>query len=393
MLLRLSAKNAQKIVEEMYDIIKQDINMMDNKGIIIASTDKTRIGQFHEGAKRAIKLKKEIIVNKDDEFQGSKKGINLPLMLWDEILGVIGITGEKKDVEKYGQIIKKMTEILLKEVYLESQQRLEEEAKKQFVEELIFENFGKDDLMITRANFLGINILIPRSVLVLEIVDNYLSDMYSDMDRGMKREAIRKKIFKEIAEVFAYNSDNIVVSSGSKSIILFSPTNSKEKEEAFLRQRINKIKIAVQQKYQLRLAVGGGRKYDTPKDLHKSYMEAEKCLNFSKMDEDYRIVIYDDLNLELLIEVLPLESIHNFCKKILNMDNKDKEEQFIDTLKMFFKKNGSINETAKELFIHKNTLQYRLNRIHKTTGFNPRKFDEAIVLYLSIVLQQYADSK
>lgn len=159
--LKLSQDNAQNIVEAMSGIINQDINMMDSDGVIIASTDHQRIGHFHEGAKRAIKLKKEIIISKDNEFQGSKKGINLPVFLWDEIVGVIGITGDQEHVVKYGQIIKNMTEILLKEIYLESQSRLEKEARKHFVEELIFRKFEKVELMETRASFLSINLALP----------------------------------------------------------------------------------------------------------------------------------------------------------------------------------------------------------------------------------------
>lgn len=385
--MKLSPENAQKIVGAM-DFIKQDINMMDDNGVIIASTDSSRIGQFHEGAKRAIKFKSEVIINKDDEFKGSKKGINLPVMLWNQMLGVIGITGEKKDVEKYGQIIKKMTEILLKELYLESQLRLEKEAKKQFVEELIYGNFKENDLMITRANFLSINILIPRKVLVVEIIDKQMSDRNSEHDNEIKRELIKEEIFNMISEEFSYNIENVVVSSGRKSIVLFSTTNSTEKEEEFLRQKINKIKIDIFEKYQLKIAIGCGRKYDRSEDLSKSYNEAEKCLYFSKINNDYEFIIYDDLTLELLIDALPLETINKFCKKILNLE-KDREQQYINTLKIFFKKNCAINDSADELFIHKNTLQYRLNKIQKITGFNPREFKEAVVLYLSIVLKEY----
>ena len=55
----------------------------------------------------------ELIIQSDDEYEGTRKGINLPILLDGEIAGVVGITGERDEVVKYGQIIKKMTEILL----------------------------------------------------------------------------------------------------------------------------------------------------------------------------------------------------------------------------------------------------------------------------------------
>ena len=126
--MEISKELAQSIVVEMKKIIDKDLNFIDSNGIIIASTDETRIGTYHAGGKQVI-LRKDIIkINRDEEYIGSRKGINLPLNFNGELIGVIGISGETNEVEKYGQIIKRMSEILIKEAWI--LKRNEEEIEK-----------------------------------------------------------------------------------------------------------------------------------------------------------------------------------------------------------------------------------------------------------------------
>jgi carbohydrate diacid regulator len=78
------------------------------------------------------------LLSKGYEYEGSKNGINLPIEFNEEIIGVIGITGNYNQVYKYGQIIKKMTEILLLDSYRREQHMIEQKARDRFLEEWIF---------------------------------------------------------------------------------------------------------------------------------------------------------------------------------------------------------------------------------------------------------------
>lgn len=98
---------AQNIVERMKNIIHQEINFFSIKGVIIASTDPSRIGQTnHEGASTILKTKESVIIEYDNQYIGAKQGINLPVTIQNKIVGVIGITGKKEEVLQYGEIIK-----------------------------------------------------------------------------------------------------------------------------------------------------------------------------------------------------------------------------------------------------------------------------------------------
>lgn len=114
--MHISKNSATQIVEEISKLVKQNINLMDETGHIIASRDKSRIGDFHYGAYKIISENlEEYYIDEDDLSKGIKKGINLPLELDGGIVGVIGMTGGYEEVITSGKLLKKMTEILLME--------------------------------------------------------------------------------------------------------------------------------------------------------------------------------------------------------------------------------------------------------------------------------------
>jgi carbohydrate diacid regulator len=124
---------AMQIVEEISGIIHQHINFIDEHGIIIASTDPSRIDSVHMGAKRLIdEGLTQLIIASDHEYPGSRKGINLPITVDEKIVGVIGITGEPQDVAKFGEIIRKFTEMTIRDVTLREQKEQRDKVLSRF---------------------------------------------------------------------------------------------------------------------------------------------------------------------------------------------------------------------------------------------------------------------
>nr|MDH3152713.1 sugar diacid recognition domain-containing protein [Bacillus licheniformis] len=104
----LSKELAEEIVERTMSIIRHNINMMDENGVIIASGDRSRIGDEHAGAKDALAAEKVISITPEEcsALTGTKPGVNLPIVFHDEIIGVIGITGPPSEVSRYGELVK-----------------------------------------------------------------------------------------------------------------------------------------------------------------------------------------------------------------------------------------------------------------------------------------------
>lgn len=113
----LDTKMAQDIVARTMRIIDTNINVMDARGRIIGSGDRERIGELHEGA--LLVLSQGRVVDIDDavarHLHGVRQGINLPLRLEGEIVGVIGLTGEPESLRKYGELVCMTAEMMLEQ--------------------------------------------------------------------------------------------------------------------------------------------------------------------------------------------------------------------------------------------------------------------------------------
>ena len=156
--LRLSRQGAQAIVEEVGAIVGQHINMMDPEGYVIASTDPERIGTLHEGARK-------IIREHLDELYvlTSRPGLNLPVYQAGSIAGVIGITGRYEDVAGYGQIVKKMVEILIRENAEQDERRMGQRVLNRFLEDWVLGSGLLQPRILEERGFaLGIDISVPR---------------------------------------------------------------------------------------------------------------------------------------------------------------------------------------------------------------------------------------
>ena len=136
--MELSVQSAQRIVDEISGIVGQHINMMDERGNIIASTDGTRVGHFHAGAKRIVEEGlPELYVRPEDATPTVRAGLNLPITHGGRTVGVIGITGAYEQVIGYGQVVKKMTEILIREGNEQDEKRLDQRVRSRFLEDWV----------------------------------------------------------------------------------------------------------------------------------------------------------------------------------------------------------------------------------------------------------------
>ena len=164
----ISHESAMRIVTEMSSILKHDVNMMDEKGLIIASTDPHRIGTVHGGALALLESGgEELVIAGENEYPGAKPGINLPVVFEGATVGVIGITGRKEEIQQYSRIIKKMTEILLLESWGERQKQIRAAQWSHFMEQWLFSPSEViDETFVERGMQLGIDIRQPRLVFI-----------------------------------------------------------------------------------------------------------------------------------------------------------------------------------------------------------------------------------
>src|SRR5690625_5087554 len=232
--------------------------------MIIARTNNDRVGAYHGCAKKVISFQKDIIIRYDGEFAGARKGINLPVYFEDQIVGVIGITGERVEVEKYGKIIQRMTEILIKEAYIKEQEKIEMEGRRQFVEELLFRYHSDDRSLLTRAELLSVKVDLKRIVFVARVVEQSEGET-------ILTPAVTDNIFNYFRSQIEYNAQNLIAQSGLNIIIIYELKDLSDTEAL-----LDRMKNYIERKYNVKVYFGIGNIYGDIRKIKKSYKEAKK---------------------------------------------------------------------------------------------------------------------
>jgi carbohydrate diacid regulator len=360
------------IVTDISNIINQHVNMMDERGMIIASTDSERIGTFHEAALRIIRENLDrLIIYEDYEYKGTRKGLNLPILLDNSIVGVIGVTGDYKDVAKYGQIIKKMTEILILENNSQEQKKIDDRIKTRFLDEWLFEDApnGYNREFIDRGSRLGIDITLNRRVLIAEIKD---IAKYSDSVDGQRLIDMVNRTVRKIVE---RGNQNVFTKTPSQMICLLANT-----DDAYIRAVAGEILEQIKNQFSIEVRIGIDKK--TPK-LHMSYQMAKKALTAGKYSNEL-IYSYDDITVEIFMDEISDSSKKEFLSRMFRGFDEEEVAYWISFLRVYFNCDGSLEKSAAQLFIHKNTVQNKLHSLARQTGHDPRKTMDSALFAMAI---------
>lgn len=381
----ISGKKAQYIVEEISGVIDRNINFMNEEGVIVASTDRTRIGTVDKGALDVLRTKKKLGIGKSGQLAGSEEGIHLPVYFENRVIGVIGIAGTDPEVLKMGEIIRKMTEILIKEEIIDKQTELVNQSREVFVREWIEGRWTDDKQHSSRGWTLNINVHLPR----VAVTVHFQPDERVRKDRSafvLQKE--QNLFYNSLRDAIQFNDQDIIVPVGALqfAVLLTWSEAGHDKRKESISHKIHYMlrQLPKHDGYLVKVGVGGF--YDLIRGIPASYVESRKATAHAKSDKDGEIVFFDDLRLELLFDGISSEAREQFLKKTMDLEKLPYPQETVETLTQFFACNQSINHTAERLFIHKNTVQYRLNKIKDLTGYDPRVFEEAVLLYLALYL-------
>ncbi|WP_106450654.1 CdaR family transcriptional regulator [Trichococcus alkaliphilus] len=375
--MEIAAGLAQSIVISMKEIINQELNFINIDGIILASTDDSRIGEHHAGAKRVIETKSDLIVEYDGQYEGTKKGINIPIYSDQHLVGVIGITGNKDEVEKYGKIIKTMTEILVKDAWIKDVSFKKRDNYRILIEELLAPTFDLENIQ-TLANVLEINLNIPRIVVVGRI-----------KNLSVERNEQIENVMNLLKVILTNDNQTIYNVNGQDIRILFRDNL----QESALHYQLNSLIRQAEQQYGLQLYIGVGLVCDKLTGFRTSFERAVTALDWAILNSHNTIEYYSKLDLGMILTDISKNKSDEFIDQILGKLDKKELDEYAEILPIYGTNNGSIYKAADELFIHKNTLQYKLNKLHKVTGYNPRELDDYAILSLAFKLQNILNSR
>jgi carbohydrate diacid regulator len=407
--MKITHQLAQDIVDKTMSILGKNINIMDEKGVIIGSGDKSRLNQFHEGAAQVIKEGKKLeIYSKDiNHLVGAKPGINLPIEHNNKIIGVVGITGEPNEVSPFGEVIKMTVEMMLQQEFLLKEIQLEKQAQENFIHDLISGRMGNDpDLFITRGQIVGYDILIPRVALIMDIYQfektakQSLQAFKGSKEGEIYLQRLKNDVLKTIQGIFVDTPQEIASYTGGDRFVVLKTINLKDSDE-ILRKKLfrmgKRIKNTISQQMKFKVTIGIGEYHKDIRGISKSFKEATQALDVgTKLEGAGDIYHVDNLGVGKLLAEIREDTQQEIIKKtfysVKDVRGKKINETLLETLKAFFDNNLSISKTAQAIYVHRNTLLYRLRRVKEITGLDPKKFDDAVQLRMALKMMTYQES-
>ena len=167
----LSTQQASQILRDMKSLVHHDINLIDTQGVIFASTNPARVGQFHPGALRILREGLSELNVRENDGSGMQPGVNLPIYLDGQLEGVIGITGDPAEVGEFGGVMRRMLEIMLEDLRRKDLESTVEQARALFLENWLFSAEPDCKELEQRGRLLEIDISQPYVLLRIQLFD------------------------------------------------------------------------------------------------------------------------------------------------------------------------------------------------------------------------------
>ncbi|MBQ7972280.1 MAG: helix-turn-helix domain-containing protein [Lachnospiraceae bacterium] len=241
-----------------------------------------------------------------------------------------------------------------------------------FIQNLILDNLLLVDIY-NKAKKLGIAAQAERVVFLVEV--------------SSQKEREAQDILRS---AFAEKMDDYVTAVDEKRVILVHTLESDEDFED-MEQMANMLIDIMNTEAYMSVRVSYGTIVKELKDISKSYKEAKMALDVGKIFYTERDVIaYDSLGIGRLIYQLPVNLCRMFIQEIFG-DNVplDLDEETLMTVNKFFENNLNVSESSRQLYVHRNTLVYRIERLKNTTGLDIRVFDDALTLKIALMVVNY----
>lgn len=260
-------------------------------------------------------------------------------------------------------------------------QEIQLQYKNEFLHDLLYNNFENRETIIQRARSLGLDLSRPHVVAVIELDDQDNLEEEEILDR-----------LQDLWEVYLaqYWSKPILARRGMALVLLLPFDKSLSFSELKLKidALIPKIKQDIYPRLPVSFSIGIGHIYAEAEELYRSYQEAKTALELGRFfDKQDEITYYDELGILALLYRIGEQELKTFCfqtlRPLLNHD-KEQDGQLIETLRTYFQCNGDLNITAQKLYIHINTLRYRLKKVQDLLGMDLSKLSSQFNLDIAL---------
>ena len=378
---------AQQIVQRTTQIIPFKVNLIDAQGMILASTDPGRVGSVHPGAQLALARGASVELDAAAArlLPGARPGINLPLLVRGIVCGVVGLTGEPEAVRQFGELVRAMAEMMLEQAQLVSELQHEKRYREEFVSQLIARSGVSDAAMQAWAARLALDLRVPRAMFVLEVPEagKRLDQVLTQLQQVQADLALRWPALL-----------TAVVSPGELAMLDAFPAAGPQQARAQQgRQRLQELQQVAQQALASPFTLAMGVALPGLDGASASYESARQTARVGRArDQAQPLHSYLELSLPVLLSGLQDGwQAGQLRQTLAPLRARDRSGVLLRTLSAWFRHHSHPTATARALHIHRNTLDYRLQKVAELTGLNLDETDDRLLLYVALQLTMAAD--
>lgn len=375
-------KIAQNIARSTSDVIGCGVLVTDENGIIIGCSDENRLGDFHAPSVKVMSENRPM-ETPSSEAEGLEKvrpGYTLPIQFFDRVIGSVSIAGLPEDVARYGLLVQKQAEIMLREqAFLESN-LLRERALRDLVENIAaYEaRSGGEELIMMQARELGFNLAKCKIAIAVEM------KKWS----GETAESAYRKMLRELRSCFSNPRNLICPQENYRATIFLSPSAEGGADKAMeAAETLSRDFMKNLTDRGVEADCGIGLPSGDFAGLAASLRSARNALKLGRQLGAQGIIKARSFTGEALLDLLPAAKREEFAARTLKgLTGRGDYNEIRETFLAWCESPFASGEVAERMSMHRNSLQYRLKKIRALTGKDPWNFKDAFELWAAFVL-------
>ena len=357
----MSNRLFQGIIHQMKGEVDRTIGVIDENGVIISCSDFVKIGEIRQNVRDELAYLDGCLVSDGYTYR--------PIDGTAKSEYVVFVQGEDDRAEEISSVLA-VSLNQLKNLYDEKYD------KNSFIKNIIMDNILPSDIYI-KSKELHFATDVQRVAILIKFLG--------------RTDAVP---FDVIQSMFPDKSRDYVIIVNEYDVVLVKellPGNDIKDVERIAKQ----IADTVSSEFYTKVAIGIGTAVSTIKDLARSYKEAQIAIEVGKVfDTEKNIISYENLGIGRLIYQLPTTLCEMFLQEVFRKGSLESlDAETLMTIQCFFENNLNVSETSRKLFVHRNTLVYRLEKIRKLTGLDLREFEHAITFKVALMVKKYLSSK
>ena len=359
-MLELDSTLAQHIVDRAMAILPHNINVMDAQGMIIGSGDPQRLHTRHEGAQLVLANRRVVEIDEQAAacLRGVRPGVNLPLFHAEQLIGVLGITGQPETVRPYAELVRMAAEMLVEQRQLQAERHWQRHQLEAWLRQLLEREVPIAQLA-AEAERIGLQLGWPRQLVLLEL------DEQSDPARLLAALAGKGEQCGPLA---------------ARLLLLGRPWQSGRDDAAWLQQADGRG-WGVR-----RLLLSDA--LDGLADLREAALALRELLAYAQLHKpQQRLLRLEEHRLQALLHGQRHSwSLQRWLAPLRRVLAQDASGQLRQTLAAWCRHDGHPQACAEALGIHRNTLRYRLERIAELSGLDLARRDQRLLFTLGLEL-------